>query len=103
MNDLKGYEDLMKEERGLMNETNTPVIEQEELEKNYQRPQFIMIDYANGETHFFRNENELTKVVSDIASQFENFELNDELEFYNLNTGQSVEVRTHVNVAVTIV
>lgn len=64
---------------------------------------FLMVDYGNGETRFFKTEDELKDYVAEIAQDFENFTVNEDIEFYNLVTGEMVNVETEAKVTVTIV
>ena len=62
-----------------------------------------MVDYGNGETCFFETEDELKDYIAEIAKDFENFTVNEDVEFYNLVTGEMVNVETEAKVTVTIV
>lgn len=64
---------------------------------------FLMVDYGNAETRFFKTEDELKEFVVEISREFVDFTLNEDLEFYDLMTGRMINVETEAKVLVNIV
>lgn len=85
--------------------TNTPIIEQEELEKSYQRQKkFVVIDYQTEQTRFFSDKNDLIDFIQNLSHEFGDEEnLNDcGIEVYDVDTENLINIRVEKNVQVTI-